>query len=212
MKRIVILLSGRGSNMEAIVGACRREAWSAEVVCVVSSKPAAPGLAFAAASGIATAVVDPKSHPSRDAFEASLIEVIDAHVPDCVVLAGFMRVLSESFVTRYADRMLNIHPSLLPSFAGLDTHRRALAAGVRAHGATVHFVSPVVDAGPIVAQAVVPVTSDDTEDALAARVLAAEHRLYPQAIRWFLSGQARLVDGRVLLDDAIADQALMVAR
>jgi phosphoribosylglycinamide formyltransferase-1 len=212
MKRIVILLSGRGSNMEAIVTSCRREAWHAEVVCAVSSKSTAAGLAFAAANGIATAVVDPRSHPSRDAFEAGLIEVIEAHAPDCVVLAGFMRVLSENFVTRYADRMLNIHPSLLPSFAGLDTHRRALAAGVRAHGATVHFVSPVVDAGPIVAQAVVPVMADDTEDSLAARVLASEHRLFPQAIRWFLSGQARLVDGRVLLDESIADQALLVAR
>jgi len=212
MKRIVILISGRGSNMEAIVDACRREAWTAEIACVISSKPEAAGLAFAATNGIVTAVVDPKSHPSRDFFETALMGVIDAHAPDCIVLAGFMRVLSESFVTRYADRMLNIHPSLLPSFAGLDTHRRALAAGVRAHGATVHFVSPVVDAGAIVAQAVVRVEADDDVDALAARVLAAEHRLFPQAIRWFLSGQARLDEGRVVLDEAVADQALMVAR
>ena len=212
MKRIVVLISGRGSNMEAIVHACMSEAWPARIACVVSSKPDAAGLAFAAAQGIANVVVDPRSHPSRDAFESALISVIDGHAPDCVVLAGFMRVLSESFVTRYADRMLNIHPSLLPSFAGLDTHRRALAAGVRAHGATVHFVSPVVDAGPIVAQAVVPVEVGDTVEALSARVLAAEHRLFPQAIRWFLSGEARLDEGRVVLDEAIADRALMVAR
>lgn len=198
--------------MEAIVGACRREAWSAEVACVVSSKPEAAGLRFAAAAGIATAVVDPTVHASREAFEAALIDVLDRHEPDCIVLAGFMRVLSESFVSRYADRMLNIHPSLLPAFAGLDTHRRALAAGVRVHGATVHFVSPVVDAGPIVAQAVVPVTAHDTVDTLSARVLAAEHRLFPRAVGWFVDRKATLVDGRVVLDDAIAGDALMVSQ
>ena len=198
--------------MEAIVDVCRRDAWSAEVACVVSSKPEAAGLRFAAAAGIATAVVDPRTHSSRDAFEAALIDVLEAHRPDCIVLAGFMRVLSESFVTRYADRMLNIHPSLLPSFAGLDTHRRALAAGVRAHGATVHFVSPVVDAGPIVAQAVVAVAADDTFDTLSARVLAAEHRLFPLAVGWFIDRKATLVDGRVVLDDAVAADALMVLR
>jgi phosphoribosylglycinamide formyltransferase-1 len=197
--------------MEAIVTACRAERWPAEVACVIASKPDAAGLAFAERAGIAAVAVDAKSYPSRAAFESALSEAIDAHRPDCIALAGFMRVLSDSFVHRYADRMLNIHPSLLPAFAGLDTHRRALAAGVRAHGATVHFVSPVVDAGPIIAQAIVPVHNDDTPDALAARVLSAEHRLYPRAIQWVLSKRAVLIDGRVALSDEIADQALMVA-
>lgn len=196
--------------MEAIITACDAEGWPAYVACVVSSKPEAVGLQFAAGANVLTAVVDPKSHESRERFEAALAETIDAHGPDCVVLAGFMRVLSESFVNRYADRMLNIHPSLLPAFAGLDTHSRALAAGVRVHGATVHFVSPIVDAGPIVAQAVVAVRADDTADALAARVLAAEHLLFPRAIEWFLSGRAVLTEGRVTLDAAIASDALMV--
>ncbi len=210
-KRIVILISGRGSNMEAIVAACRSEQWSAEVSCVIASRPDAAGLAFASRAGIATVALDAKAAPSRDAFEADLAAAIDAHAPDCIALAGFMRVLSDAFVHRYADRMLNIHPSLLPAFPGLDTHRRALDAGVRVHGATVHFVAPVVDAGPIVAQAAVPVRIDDTPDALAARVLAAEHRLYPRAIEWFLTGRAVPIDGRVALDASIADRALMVA-
>jgi phosphoribosylglycinamide formyltransferase-1 len=210
VKKIVILISGRGSNMEAIVAACRTEGWSAQVASVIASKPGAAGLQFAAATGIPTAIVDSKSYSSRALFEAALAEAIDAHAPDCVVLAGFMRVLTEQFVHRYADRMLNIHPSLLPAFPGLDTHARALAAGVRVHGATVHFVSPIVDAGPIVAQAVVPLRAGDTADALAARVLAAEHRLFPKAIEWFLSGRAVLADGRVTLHEAIAPEALMV--
>ncbi len=211
VKKIVTLISGRGSNMEAIVETAARER-RADVACVISSRPDAPGLAYAAAAGIPTAIVDAKAASSRAAFEAALVDAIDRHSPDCIALAGFMRVLSESFVTRYEDRMLNIHPSLLPAFPGLDTHRRALAAGVRAHGATVHFVSPVVDAGPIVAQAIVPVRPDDGGEALAARVLAAEHRLFPRAIGWFVDGLARLVDGRVLLDPSIADDALMVCR
>jgi phosphoribosylglycinamide formyltransferase-1 len=210
VKKIVILISGRGSNMEAIVTACRQERWPAQVACVISSKAGAGGLSFATAAGIPNVVVDAKSHTSRDTFERALRDAIDHHQPDCIALAGFMRVLSEDFVHRYADRMLNIHPSLLPSFAGLDTHQRALAAGVRAHGATVHFVSPIVDAGAIVAQAMVPVHHDDTVESLSARVLAAEHRLFPRAIDWFLSKKAVLTDGRVVLSDDIAAQALMV--
>ena len=210
VKKIVILISGRGSNMEAIVTACRAEAWPARVACVVASRPDAAGLQFAESAGIPTAVVPATSQVTREAFEAALVDAVDAHAPDCVVLAGFMRVLSESFVHRYADRMLNIHPSLLPAFPGLDTHARALAAGVRVHGATVHFVSPIVDAGPIVAQAAVPIRGDDTAETLAARVLAAEHRLFPRAIAWFLTGRAVLADGRVALDDAVAPDALMV--
>ena len=196
--------------MEAIVAACRRERWDAEVACVIASRPDAGGLAVAAAVGVPTAVVDAKAHPSRDTFESALAAAIDEHAPDCLVLAGFMRILSEAFVHRYADRLLNVHPSLLPAFAGLDTHGRALAAGVRAHGATVHFVSPVVDAGPIVAQAVVPVRLGDTSVTLAARVLAAEHRLFPNAVGWFVAGHVSLRDGRVVLAEAIADDALLV--
>ncbi len=210
VKKIVILISGRGSNMEAIVAACKSERWSAEIACVIGSRPDASGLEIAAGADVPTAIVDANRFATREAFEAELITHIDAHRPDCIALAGFMRILSEAFVNRYADRMLNIHPSLLPAFAGLDTHARALAAGVRVHGATVHFVSPIVDAGAIVAQAVVPIEVDDTRDTLAARVLAAEHRLYPRAIDWFMRGQATLVDGRVHLSDAVASQALMV--
>jgi phosphoribosylglycinamide formyltransferase 1 len=211
VKKIVILISGRGSNMEAIVTACRAERWPAEVACVIASRPDAAGLAFAARAGVEAVVVDAKAHASREAFEAELIDAIDAHRPDCIALAGFMRVLSDAFVHRYADRMLKVHPSLLPAFPGLDTHRRALAAGVRAHGATVHFVSPVVDAGAIVAQAIVPIRADDTADALAARVLAAEHRLYPRVIAWFLSKRVVLADGRATLSDEIAGDALLIA-
>lgn len=210
VKKIVILISGRGSNMEAIAAACGAERWPAEIACVISSNPEAAGLAVASSAGISTAVVDAGGASDRGAFEADLISRIDAHRPDCVVLAGFMRILSKDFVDRYADRMLNIHPSLLPAFAGLDTHRRALAAGVRVHGATVHFVGPVVDAGAIVAQAIVPVAAADTHETLAARVLAAEHRLYPRAVGWFLSGQAKLIGGRVHLSGAAASQALLV--
>ncbi len=210
MKKIVILISGRGSNMEAIIAACKAERWSAEIACVIASRPDASGLAIADDAGVPTAIVDANRFAGREAFEAVLITRIDAHRPDCIVLAGFMRILSVAFVQRYADRMLNIHPSLLPAFAGLATHERALAAGVRVHGATVHFVSPVVDAGAIVAQAVVAVEANDTRDALAARVLAAEHRLYPRVIEWFVTGRVQLIDGRVHWSAAVASQALMV--
>lgn len=210
VKKIVILISGRGSNMEAILTRCRDEGWSARVACVLSDRPDAAGLAVAAEAGIATAVIDPKVHGAGAPFERALATAVDAHEPDCIVLAGFMRILSQSFVHRYADRMLNIHPSLLPAFAGLDTHGRAIAAGVRVHGATVHFVSPVVDAGPIVAQAIVAVRPDDTVAALADRVLAAEHRLFPRVIDWFLSGRVVLADGRAKLADAIVADALMI--
>ncbi len=209
-KRIVILISGRGSNMEAIIAACAREGWEAEVACVIANRTDAGGLAIAAAAGIATAVVDSATFGDRQAFEAALVERIDPHRPDCVVLAGFMRVLSAAFVDRYEGRLLNIHPSLLPSFPGLHTHRRAIAAGVCVHGATVHFVSAVVDAGAIVAQAVVPVLDDDTPESLAARVIVAEHRLFPRAIDWYLRGDAVLVDGRVQRSPAVARDALLM--
>lgn len=195
MKNIVILISGRGSNMEAIVDACAREQWPARVAAVISNKPSAAGLQYAAQRGIATAVVEHARFDSREAFDTELARVVDGFSPDAVVLAGFMRILTEGFVRRYEGRMLNVHPSLLPAFTGLHTHRRAIEAGCKVAGATVHFVTPELDHGPIVAQAVVPVMDGDTEDALAARVLAQEHRMYPQAVRWLVEGRLA-VDGQ----------------
>jgi phosphoribosylglycinamide formyltransferase-1 len=189
MKNIVILISGRGSNMMAIAQACACEGWNARIAAVISNKPDAAGLADAARRGIATAVVDHRAHADRAAFDEALAEAIDAFAPDLVVLAGFMRILSAEFVNRYAGRMLNIHPSLLPAFSGLHTHRRAIAAGCKLAGATVHVVTPELDHGPIVAQAAVPVLEGDTEETLAARVTAAEHILYPRAVRWWVDGE-----------------------
>jgi phosphoribosylglycinamide formyltransferase-1 len=195
MKRYVILISGRGSNMDAILAA----QVPGECAAVISNRPEAAGLAFAAEHGVATAVVDHKAYADRGAFDVALAREIDRHSPDLVVLAGFMRVLGEPFVRGYEGRLLNIHPSLLPAFPGLRTHAAALSMGVKLHGATVHFVTPSLDAGPIVIQAAVPVLADDTEARLAARVLAQEHMIYPRAVRWFLEGRLRLIDGRVRL-------------
>lgn len=189
MKNIVILISGRGSNMMAIAEACAAEGWNAHIAAVISNKPDAAGLADAARRGIATAVVDHRAHADRAAFDAALAEAIDAFAPDLAVLAGFMRILSAEFVNRYAGRMLNIHPSLLPAFGGLHTHRRAIAAGCKLTGTTVHVVTPELDHGPIVAQAAVPVLEGDTEETLAARVTAAEHILYPRVVRWWVDGE-----------------------
>jgi phosphoribosylglycinamide formyltransferase-1 len=195
MKNIVILISGRGSNMEAIV---RAQIPGARIAAVISNRPDAGGLAFAASHGIPTRVVDHKAYPNREAFDAALADTIDALAPDLVVLAGFMRVLTDGFVNRYSGRLLNIHPSLLPSFPGLHTHQRALEAGVRVHGTTVHFVTPTLDCGPIVIQAVVPVLPGDDEDSLAARVLLQEHRIYPQAVSWFVADRLSIdAAGRV---------------
>ncbi|PTD96989.1 phosphoribosylglycinamide formyltransferase [Pseudothauera lacus] len=201
MKSIVILVSGRGSNMEAIV---RAAIPGARIAAVISNRPDAAGLQFAAAQGIATAVVDHQAYPERAAFDTALAAAIDAHAPDLVVLAGFMRVLTDAFVRHYEGRLLNIHPSLLPAFPGLHTHRRALQAGVRVHGATVHFVTAELDCGPVVVQAAVPVLDGDSEDSLAARVLAEEHRIYPQAVRWFVDGRLRIDGNRVILRDEAA--------
>jgi phosphoribosylglycinamide formyltransferase 1 len=206
MKNLVILISGRGSNMEAIVRACAHEAWparfGANIAAVIANRPDAAGLAFAASNGIATAVVDHRQYPDRASFDAALAQVIDGYAPDLVVLAGFMRVLTESFVAHYSGRMLNIHPSLLPMFPGLKTHQQALDAGCRVHGATVHFVTPTLDHGPIVAQAVVPVRAGDDAAALAARVLETEHVMYPRAVRWFVEGRVALDGERVTLTPA----------
>jgi phosphoribosylglycinamide formyltransferase-1 len=194
---LVILISGRGTNMEAIVRACLAQAWPARVAAVISSRPDAAGLAFAQQQGIATVVIDHRQAPSREAFDAELAARIDTYAPAVVALAGFMRVLTPAFVRRYAGRLINIHPSLLPAFPGLGTHRRALDAGVKWHGATVHLVTSDVDHGPIVAQAVVPVLDDDTEETLAARVLEQEHHIYPAAVRALLEGRLQVEGLRV---------------
>jgi len=197
MKSIVILISGRGSNMEAIVERCAGEQWPARVAAVVSNRADAAGLRFAAAAGIATAVVDHRAFASRDAFDAELARVVEGFAPDLLVLAGFMRILTPAFVTRFEGRLMNIHPSLLPAFPGLHTHQRALAAGCKVAGATVHFVTAELDHGPIVMQSAVPVRAGDDEAALAARVLATEHVIYPLAVHWFVQGKLRLAGSRV---------------
>ncbi len=196
--RIVILISGRGSNMAAILAA----GLPLEVAAVISNVPHAGGLELAAAQGIPTAVVDHRHYAERAAFDAALMAAIDRHAPQLVVLAGFMRIFTPQFVAHYQGRLINIHPSLLPAFPGLHTHRQALAAGVRIHGCTVHFVTDKLDHGPIVAQAAVPVLAEDTEALLGARVLRREHEIYPRALRWWAEGRLEsLQDGRILVRD-----------
>ncbi len=197
MKNIVILISGRGSNMEAIVQACTAEGWPARIAAVVSNRPDAGGLQYARERGIATAVVDHKAFPDRDAFDAELAGVVEGFQPDVVVLAGFMRILTPAFVKRFEGRMVNVHPSLLPAFTGLHTHRRAIEAGCKLAGATVHFVTAELDHGPIIAQAMVPVLPGDTEAKLSARVLEREHLMYPRAVRWLVEDALELTAGVV---------------
>ena len=197
--RVVALISGRGSNLQALIDAGAGD-YPGRVVAVVSNEPTAAGLERGRRAGIPTAVVAHRGFDNRHAFETSLATTIDDFQPDLVVLAGFMRILSAGFVERYPERMMNIHPSLLPAFPGLHTHRRALQAGVQEHGATVHFVTPELDAGPIILQAAVPVETGDDESSLAARVLSVEHRIYPQAVRWFAEGRLRVHGEQVLLD------------
>ena len=208
--RVVVLISGRGSNMEALLEA----RLPVEFACVISNKPDAAGLAIAARHRVPTAVVNHRDHPGRAEFDAALAEEIDRHRPDLVVLAGFMRVLTDAFVRRYENRLINIHPALLPAFPGLDTHARALAAGVKLHGCTVHYVTPEVDSGPIIAQAAVPVLAGDTPATLAARVLRQEHRLYPQVLRWLAEDRVRLRDDgtvTVLTANAAAEHEALVS-
>lgn len=193
MKRIVILISGRGSNMLSILEA----GLPAEVTAVISNRRDSQGLLLARERGIETCAVEHANYPSREAFDDALAAKIDSFSPDYVVLAGFMRILGNRFVARYSGRLINIHPSLLPAFPGTNTHKRALEEGVKIHGCTVHFVTEQLDHGAIIVQAAVPVLDSDTEDALAARVLAQEHGIYPAAIRWLLEGRLRLEDGRV---------------
>jgi phosphoribosylglycinamide formyltransferase 1 len=206
--RVAVLISGRGSNFEALA----RARLPASFVAVISNEPAAPGLNTAEALGIAAHVVDHRTHARREDFEAALAARLDACEAQLIVLAGFMRVLSAGFVAGYEGRLMNIHPSLLPAFPGLHTHRRALDAGVRIHGCTVHFVTANLDAGPIVIQAAVPVLSGDSEETLAARVLAEEHRIYPQAVRWFCEGRLGVgKDGRVHIEDEPASRGALVS-
>lgn len=197
---IVVLISGRGSNLQAIIDAAGDADSPFAVSAVISNRPRAAGLARARRAGIATRVVDHSAHADRESFDAALAEAIDAYQPGLVVLAGFMRVLTADFVARYERRLINIHPSLLPEFPGLDTHQRAIDSGAREHGTSVHFVTADLDSGPLIAQARVAVQAGDDAEALAARVLAQEHRILPRAIRWFAEGRLAVDGGRVLLD------------
>ncbi|RMG33694.1 MAG: phosphoribosylglycinamide formyltransferase [Gammaproteobacteria bacterium] len=200
--RLVVLISGGGSNLQAIIDACREGRIDAEVVAVISNRPEAYGLQRAREAGIPAEIVDHTAFPDRQAFERELAAHIDRYEPDLVILAGFMRILTPGFVTHYKGRMLNIHPSLLPHFQGLHTHRRALEAGHERHGASVHFVTEELDGGPVVLQVEVPVLPGDDEQTLAARVLEQEHRIYPTVIQWFAEGRLRFdPEQGVLLDE-----------
>lgn len=207
MKNIVILLSGRGSNFVSIVKEAERAGWAKEglkIACVVSNRPGAAGLERAKEFGIDAFCEDHKTYETREAFENAVIDILDRYDPAVVVLAGFMRVLTPNFVNHFGGRILNIHPALLPLFKGLDTHQRALDAGVRLHGCTVHFVSAELDGGSIIGQAAVPVLASDTAETLAARVLRLEHILYPRAVYAVASGRVRIENGRTVTDDETA--------
>ncbi|WP_337883644.1 phosphoribosylglycinamide formyltransferase [Chromobacterium haemolyticum] len=208
MKNIVILISGRGSNMQAIVDA---NIAGARIAAVISNRPDAAGLAWAAERGIATAALDHKTFASREDFDAALAQLIDSHQPDLVVLAGFMRILSAGFTRRYEGRMLNVHPSLLPAFTGLNTHQRALEMGCKVAGCTVHFVTAELDHGPIVAQGVVEVLDSDDADTLAERVLKLEHQLYPAAVRRFVAGELNIVAGKTSSHASVAGSLMAPA-
>ncbi len=214
--RIAVLISGRGSNLEALIAAAQMPDYPAEIALVISNRPEAAGLGHAAAAGIACQVVDqaafagPDRAAARAAFDEALTAALEAAGIELVCLAGFMRVLTGGFVAHWRDRLINIHPSLLPAFPGLDTHARALAAGVKLHGCTVHYVREEVDQGPIVGQAAVPVLAGDTPESLAARVLAMEHRLYPACLRLVAAGQAKVVGEGVVLSDGANGDAFLI--
>lgn len=199
--RIGILISGRGSNMEALIKACKKKSFPAEVVLVVSNRPRAAGLKIAKETGIKTKVVDHVKFSDRDSFENEMYRTLKAADVDLVCLAGFMRVLNPGFVNRWRDRILNIHPSLLPSFKGLHTHERVLEAGVRFTGCTVHFVRPEMDAGPIINQAIIPIAKNDTPESIAKKVLRLEHKIYPEAVRLVALGHAKVVGNTVQIED-----------
>jgi phosphoribosylglycinamide formyltransferase-1 len=205
MKSLVILISGRGSNMEALIEAklpARRAA-------VISNRPNAPGLEIARKHGLETIVLDQLSYSGREAFDAALAQAIDKYQPDLIALAGFMRILGDGFVNRYPGKLLNVHPSLLPAFPGLHTHRRALQEGVKIHGCTVHFVTAQMDRGPIIVQAALQILPDDTEQTLAARVLQQEHLIYPEAVRWFMEGRLRISESAVDVSSAVFDGSVL---
>ena len=209
---IVVLISGRGSNLQSIIDQAASGDLPVVIRAVISNRPGVKGLDRAAAAGIETRVLDHGDFPDRESYDQALAELIDSYHPGLVVLAGFMRILTPAFVRHYAGRMLNIHPSLLPKFRGLHTHERALEAGEKEHGASIHFVTEELDGGPVFLQAVVPVLPDDTRERLAARVLEQEHRLYPEAIRWFAEGRIRLTeDGKLLLDGKPLDSPVRLA-
>ncbi|MFL5198235.1 MAG: phosphoribosylglycinamide formyltransferase [Microvirga sp.] len=210
-RRVAVLISGRGSNMASLIEAAKAPGYPAEIALAISNRPEAEGLTRAAAAGVATAVVDHKTYPEREAFERALDGELLAHGIELLCCAGFMRILTPWFINRWTGRMLNVHPSLLPLFTGLHTHRRALEAGMRIHGCTVHFVTPELDAGPIIAQAAVPVLASDTEETLAARVLRQEHVIYPLALQLVASGRVRLQHGRVELEADWDEEAALVS-
>ncbi len=214
MRRIVVLISGRGSNLEAILTAARQEHWDHRIVGVIADRVDAQGLSVAGQAGIDSAVIAFRDYPGRSGFELALLQQIERFAADLVVLAGFMRVLGDDIVARFQGRLINIHPSLLPAFPGLHTHRRALEAGVRVHGATVHLVTPVLDQGPILAQSIVPVRSGDTSETLAIRVLETEHQILPRALRWLADGRVKLHQGstgcEVEIEGVSAQERLLV--
>lgn len=205
MNSLVILISGRGSNMQALLEA----EFHMDRITVISNNPAAEGLEFAKKHHIETIVLDHRSYPDRETFDHALAEKVDACQPKLIALAGFMRILSDSFVQRYQGQLMNIHPSLLPAFPGLKTHTRALREGIKIHGCTVHFVTPTLDHGPIVIQAAIPVLPHDTEASLAARVLLQEHRIFPKAVQWFMEDRIRLIGNRVEITDCCVHDAAL---
>ena len=214
MKNIVVLISGRGSNFEAILRASREENWEADglrIAAVISNRPEALGLEKAREAGIEAVALDHKAYSTREAFEAKLAEAVDRYDPAVIVLAGFMRILTEGFVNRYEGRILNIHPALLPLFPGLDTHRRAIEAGCRVHGSTVHFVSAVLDGGAIIGQSVVKILPSDTPETLAARLLPFEHKIYPRCVRAVALGEVRLEDGCARMTDEVAERLAVLS-
>ena len=208
--RCVVLISGRGTNLSAILRAAAAPDYPAEIVAVISNKPDATGLVLAQKAEIATVVVPSQGVSDREVYDQALLTAIDRLQPELVILAGFMRILTPGFVAHYAGRMMNIHPSLLPAFTGMHTHQRALDAGVHIHGCTVHFVTAELDHGPMIAQAAVPVYAEDDASILAARVLKEEHRIYPEAVRWFAEGRLKVVGQRVLLSDEVLNPNALI--
>ena len=210
--KVGVLISGRGSNLAALIEAAKASDYPAEIGCVVSNREAAPGLAIAASAGIATAIVSHRDHPDRESFDRAVSAQLERHGVELVVLAGFMRILSPWFPARWKDRLINIHPSLLPAFKGLHVQRQALDAGVRVSGCTAHLVTPDLDSGPIIAQAAVPVLPGDTEETLAARILRQEHRLYPLVVRWFGEGRIAIDGEKIVVRDVACDATLLFSR